>query len=313
MAGRGAEAGAPLLGLVGPTASGKTEAGVAVAEALGCEVVSVDSMLVYRRMDVGTAKPSAADRARVPHHLVDVADPREPFSVARYQVMAREALADIRARDRRALLVGASGLYFRALVDELELPGTDPVARGELEREAHALGAEELYARLAATDSVAASKIEPANVRRTVRALEVAEITGRRFSSFAEAWERYPAERVRAAGVELPREVLAKRIEARLGTMLAGGFLDEVRALLDRGFGGWLTSSQAIGYAELARHLEGELSLEEAAASTVKRTKELARRQMVWFRKDPRVAWFPAGEDGAVGILDDIVGYLRGN
>jgi tRNA dimethylallyltransferase len=304
-------AGARLLALVGPTASGKTEAGIEVAHALGCEIVSVDSMLVYRGMDVGTAKPSAAVRERVAHHLVDVAEPEEPFGVARYQTLGREAIADIEARGHRPLLVGGSGLYFRALVDDLEFPVTDPAARRELEAQAEALGAERLYERLASMDPIAASKIEPANVRRTVRALEVAAITGRPFSSFAEAWQRYPADHVRAAGVDLPRDVLTRRIEARVAAMLGDGLLDEVRALLDRGLFGWVTSGQAIGYAEFARHLTGELSLEEAVAGTVRRTRALARRQLAWFRRDPRIRWLEAGEHGAGAIVDELVEYLR--
>jgi tRNA dimethylallyltransferase len=303
-------AGTPLLALVGPTASGKTEAGLEAAEALACEIVSVDSMLVYRAMDVGTAKPSAADRQRVPHHLVDVVEPEEPFSVVRYQTLAREAITDIESRGRRALLVGGSGLYFRAVVDDLEFPGTDPWARGEFEAQVKVLGAERLYGRLASMDPVAAAKIEPGNVRRTVRALEVAVITGRPFSSFAETWERYSADRVRAAGVYLSRDVLTKRIETRVASMLEAGWLDEVCAMLDRGLFGWLTSRQAIGYAELARHLRDELSLEEAVAGTVKRTRALARRQLAWFRRDPRIRWFEAGEDGAGAIVDELVGYL---
>lgn len=303
--------GDPLLALVGPTACGKTETGVEIASALGCEIVSVDSMLVYRGMDVGTAKPSAAARERVMHHLVDVAEPEEPFSVARYQALGRRAIAGIEARERRSLLVGGSGLYYRALVDGLEFPVTDPAARRELEAQAELLGAERMYERLASMDPIAASRIEPANVRRTIRALEVATITGRPFSSFAEAWERYPADRVRAAGVDLPRDVLARRIEARVAAMLGSGLLDEVRALLDRGLFGWLTSSQAIGYAEFARHLRGEISLEEAEAGTVKRTKALARRQVAWFRRDPRIRWYRVGEDGAGAMVDELVEYLR--
>lgn len=302
--------GEPLLAIVGPTASGKSEAAIAVAEALGAEIVSVDSMLVYRGMDVGTAKPSPAERARVPHHLIDVAEPSEPFSVARYRELAEAAVRDIRARDRRVLLVGGSGLYFRAVVDRLAFPGTDPRVRAWLELEARALGPERLHARLAALDPAAAARIEPPNVRRTVRALEVAAVTGRPFSAFAADWERYEPGLVRAAGIEIPREALAVRIEARVRAMLEGGLLQEVRALLDRGFGGWLTASQAIGYAEFARHLTGELSLEEAVASTVRRTKELARRQMVWFRRDPRIRWFRAGPEGAVALVEQLVGYL---
>jgi tRNA dimethylallyltransferase len=306
------EAGEPLLALVGPTASGKTEAGVAVAETLDAEIVSVDSMLVYRGMDVGTDKPGPAERGRVPHHLLDVAEPEEPFSVARFQALSRRAVEEIRGRVHRVLLVGGSGLYFRAVVDDLEFPGTDPIARRELEIQAVALGPERLHERLAGLDPVAAKRIEPANVRRTVRALEVAAVTGRPFSSFAEAWDRYPSERVRAAGIDVPRELLARRIEARVRAMVDAGLVEETRGLLDRGLFGWLTASQAIGYAEFARHLEGELSLDEAAAQTVRRTKELARRQMMWFRRDPRIRWFRAGEEGAASVVDELVRYLGG-
>ena len=301
----------PFLALVGPTASGKTEAGIRVAESLGAEIVSVDSMLVYRGMDIGTAKPSATERSRVRHSLLDAADPSEAFSVARYQALARDAVAEIRDRGRWVLLVGGSGLYFRAVVDDLEFPGTDPGARRDLEAEARTLGPGEMHARLAQLDPVAAAKIEPDNVRRTVRALEVAAVTGRPFSSYAGAWERYPAELVRAAGIDIPRPILARRIEARVDAMLASGVLGEVQALLDGGLFGWLTSSQAIGYAEFARHLRGELSLQEAVAGTVKRTKALARRQLAWFRRDPRIRWFAADERGAEAVVDDVTGYLR--
>ncbi|MEP7033159.1 MAG: tRNA (adenosine(37)-N6)-dimethylallyltransferase MiaA [Actinomycetota bacterium] len=301
----------PFLALVGPTASGKTEAGVRVANSLGAEIVSVDSMLVYRGMDLGTAKPAPAERSGIRHHLVDVADPSEAFSVARYQSLARDAVAQIRERDGRVLLVGGSGLYFRAVADDLEFPGTEPQARRDLEAEASALGAGQMHARLAELDPVAAAKIEPDNVRRTVRALEVAAVTGRTFSSYAGAWERYPTEHVRAAGIDIARPALSRRIEARVEAMLAAGVLDEVRGLLDRGLFGWLTSSQAIGYAEFARHLRGELSLREAVAGTVKRTKALARRQLAWFRRDPRIRWFATDERGAHAVVEDVTEYLR--
>ena len=300
----------PILALVGPTATGKTRAGIAVAERLGAEIVSVDSMLVYRGMDVGTAKPRATDRARVPHQLLDVAEPSEPFSVARYQGLALEAIHGIRSRGRPVLLVGGSALYERAVVDELGFPGTDPDARRSLEAEAAAVGAAGLHRRLAASDPDAAAKIEPGNVRRTVRALEVAELTGRRFSSFAGGWETYDPDRVRAAGVWIPGPMLRARIEARIAEMLERGWVDEVRGLIERGFGDWLTSAQAIGYAELARHLAGELTLDEAVAGTVKRTRALARRQLAFFRRDPRIRWFQAGETGAEPLVEAIVAYL---
>lgn len=296
----------PPLALVGPTAVGKTDLSLVLAEALGAEIVSVDSMLVYRGMDVGTAKPSDAERARVPHHLIDVAEPSEPFSVARFQSCARGVLDEIHGRGREAFLVGGSGLYFRAIVDDLEFPGTDPDTRTDLERQVATLGPERLYERLASMDPVAAARIEPGNVRRIVRALEVPAITGRPFSSFAAAWERYEPGAVRAAGLRMSRELLLVRIDARVHDMLDGGWLDEVRALIERGFGGWLTSTQAIGYAELARHLGGDMTLDDAVEATVKRTSNLARRQIAWFRRDPRIRWFDVDERGAMAALGDI-------
>lgn len=304
--------GGVLLALVGPTASGKTEAAAALAPALRAEIVSVDSATIYRGMDIGSAKPSAGERARVPHHLVDVAAPDETFTVAGYQALARAAIGDIRARGRNVLLVGGSGLYFRAVVDDLSFPPTDPAARAELEDEAALLGAVRMHRRLEAVDPVAAGRIEPDNVRRTIRALEVASVTGRRFSEFASAWEEYPAARVRAAGIEVPRPVLAERIERRVRDQVARGLVEEVRRLEAGGRRGSLTSRQAIGYAEVSRHLAGELSLEEVVALTVRRTKALARRQMAWFRRDPRIRWFRTDERGATGVLDDLLEHLRG-
>lgn len=296
-----------LLALVGPTASGKSEAGLSVAGRLGRSIASVDSMLVYRGMDVGTAKPTLEDRARVPHHLIDVAEPSERFTVSRFQELARPVLAG-----EDPLLVGGSGLYFRALVDGLTFPPEDPAVRAALEVEADELGAEDLYGRLAEADPVAAAKIDPANVRRIVRALEVTTITGSPFSDFARAWEAYEHDAVRVAGIRIDRGTLESRIRRRVGVMLDQGWIDEVRSLVARGLGAWLTASQAIGYAELAHHLAGRLDLDEAMERTVKRTKELARRQMAWFRRDPRVMWFDAGEAGASEVVDDVLAYLEG-
>jgi tRNA dimethylallyltransferase len=302
----------PFLALVGPTASGKTEAALQVAEALGAEILSIDSMQVYRGMDVGTAKPTREQRARVPHHLLDLVEPSEAFSVAAFQAAAREAADDVRRRGLRPLLVGGSGLYLRAVVDGLEFPGTEPAVRDELHREAEALGADRMHGRLSEMDPGAAATIEPENVRRSVRALEVAAITGRPFSAYAAAWESYPPDRVQAAGIRLTPEQLWGRVDERVQEMLDAGWLDEVEKLVTGGFGGWLTSTQAIGYAELARHLEGELSLEDAVGQTVKRTRHLARRQMAWFRRDPRIRWFDAGPEGAVSLAGDLVAYLEG-
>ncbi|MCA1726679.1 MAG: tRNA (adenosine(37)-N6)-dimethylallyltransferase MiaA [Actinobacteria bacterium] len=275
-----------------------------MARERGAEIVSVDSMLVYRGMDVGTAKPSAADRAGVPHHLLDLADPAETFSVARYQRRAAEVVRDAEARRANLLFVGGSGLYWRAVVDGLSFPGTDPDVRRELEAEAVAVGAGALHARLAGEDPEAAARIEPGNVRRTVRALEVARLTGRPFSSFASSWDTYPDRGVRAAGIRVPREILFARIERRVRDMIDAGLVEEVRGLVGRGLASTLTARQAIGYAEVIEHLEGRATIEEVVARTVRRTKALARRQMAWFQRDPRIRWFDT--PSAVDALDDL-------
>jgi tRNA dimethylallyltransferase len=297
--------------LVGPTASGKTQAALQLAPSLGAEIVSVDSMLVYRGMDVGTAKPTRAERARAAHHLLDLAAPGEAFSVSAFQAAAAGVMSDLASRGVHPLLVGGSGLYFRAVVDGLAFPGTDPGTRRELEIEGALVGAPALHDRLRSFDPVAAERIEPGNLRRTVRALEVAALTGRPFSSFAGAWRTYPGEELRVAGVRMPSPVLYRRIESRVDAMLSAGWIEEVRGLMDMGFGGFLTSRQAIGYAELVAHLEGRASLDEARAATVKRTKALARRQSAWFRRDPRIRWFDAGEGGAMDVIDDVREHYR--
>jgi tRNA dimethylallyltransferase len=301
----------PLLALVGPTAVGKTALSLRLARALGAEIVSVDSMLVYRGMDVGTAKPTLAERWEVPHHLIDLVEPSEPFSIATYQRAARAAIEGVDARGHASLLVGGSGLYLRAVVDDLAFPGTHPATRSALEREAAAVGAERMHERLAMLDPVAAVRIEPANVRRTVRALEVRAITGHPFSAFAEEWQRYDPKAVRAAGLRMPRDLLVARIRDRVGSMLEAGWLGEVQGLVDQGFGGWLTSSQAIGYAELALHVRREMALEEAVEAIVKRTATLARRQMAWFRRDPRIRWFDVEGTGSAEVFGPVLAHLE--
>jgi tRNA dimethylallyltransferase len=301
-----------LIGLVGPTASGKTEASVLLAEAMGAEIVCLDSMLVYRGMDVGTAKPTASQRARVRHHLIDLVNPGHPFSVAAYQTLARRALEDVRRRAALPLLVGGSGLYYRAVVDGLSFPATVPGTRRLLETEAAALGAEALHRRLAALDPTAAGRIEPGNVRRTIRALEVAAVTGRPFSSFATSWGRYPEGRLRVAGVDVARPVLYGLIEHRVHRMMPG-LLEETAALVAGGAREFLLSARIIGYAEAVAVLDERTDQGEAAERIVRRTKALARHQMGWFRRDPRIRWFAAGQDGAAGILDDLRGFLEGN
>lgn len=284
---------APVLALIGPTASGKTEIGIRLAEALGAEIVAVDSITIYRGMDVGTAKPTAEQRARVPHHLLDVADPSEPYSVARFQRAARAAIAGIHARRRVPLLVGGSGLYFRAVVDDLVFPPTDAGLRARLGR----LPPEDLAARLRDLDPSSAGRIDPANLRRVVRALEVAELTGAPFSEFRASWDRYQSRYdLTVAGLRIDGDALAARVAERTRAMLDGGLVDEVRRLLDRGLRDALTASRAIAYREVVSYLDGAVTLDEVAALISSATRRYARRQMIWFRKDPRVRWIEAGD-----------------
>ena len=269
------------------------------------ELVTVDSMQVYRGMDVGTAKPSATERAEAPHHLLDLADPSEDFSVARFQAAAHEAFGAIEARGHRALLVGGTGLYVRAVVDRLTVPGEWPDLRAELDAEAAATGTEGLHRRLAAADPPAAARIDPSNRRRLVRALEVTLGSGRPFSSFGPGLDVYPAARFRMAGVWLPRAVVAARIEARYERQLAAGFVEEVRALARRPLS--RTARQALGYRELLAHLDGRVSVEEAMIAAVRRTREFARRQRMWFRRDPRITWMGA-ESEPFAVLPALLG-----
>jgi len=280
----------PLLALVGPTASGKTHIAVEIAEHFGAEIICADSMTVYHSMDVGTAKPTAGERARIPHHLLDVADPRAPFTVAEYQRLVREAIADIRSRGAVPMVVGGSGLYFRATVDDLNFPPSDPVVRAQLETE----DLDKLTRRLREQDPDSLQFIDLANRRRVVRALEVIELTGRPFSSFREDWERYTP--VPVAGLAVSNDALAARIHARLRAMLAEGLLDEVRRLIAMGCRDALTSSQAIAYREAIALLNGVMTEGEFLEESARATRRLARRQMSWFRRDPRIRWFEADD-----------------
>jgi tRNA dimethylallyltransferase len=258
------------------------------------EMLCVDSMQVYRGMDIGTAKPSAADQAAVPHHLLDLVDPGEDFTVARYQAAAQAALAGIEARGSRALLVGGTGLYFQALVDRLTPPGRWPEVRAELEAEPDT---EALHQRLHEIDPLAASRMLPSNRRRVVRALEVSLGSGRPFSTFGPGIATFPPTRFRIAGLWLPRAVVGGRIEERFRTMLESGLVAEVGRLAARAGGMSRTARQALGYREVLAHLEEGAAMTTAAAEAVRRTKAFARRQRVWWRRDPRITWYGAAEN----------------
>ena len=282
------------LAIVGPTASGKSALALEVARRLpDVELVSVDSMQVYRGMDIGTAKPTADEQAEVRHHLLDLAEPSEDFSVTRFQAAAEAAVADIESRGRRALFVGGTGLYLRAVVDRLDVPGQFPAVRAELDADPDTMA---LHRRLAELDPVAAGRMEPTNRRRVVRALEVTLGSGRPFSSFGPGLEAHPPSRVRMAGVWLPRAVIAARIATRVNEMVEAGLVEEVRRLAARPHGLSRTARQALGYREVLKHVEDGVPLPDILDETVRRTRAFARRQRVWFRRDPRITWFGTAE-----------------
>lgn len=293
------------VALVGTTASGKSAAALELARRdPRFELVSVDSMQVYRGMDIGTAKPTSEERAEVRHHLLDLADPWEDFTVARFQAAFREALADIERRDRRALLVGGTGLHLRAVIDDLTLPGQFPDARAEIDVEPDTAA---LHRRLAELDPTAAGRIEPENRRRIVRALEVTLGSGRPFSSFGPGLRTYPSTGYRLVGIDLPAEVVATRIAARLDQLMAAGFLEEVRRLVAHPRGMSRTARQALGYRELLWHIEDGVPLDEVREEIVVRTRQFARRQRAWFRRDPRIRWYGGTTpEDLVGTLADV-------
>lgn len=316
----------PPLAIVGTTASGKSALAMGLARHRGdVELVSVDSMQVYRGMDLGTAKPTVAEQAEVRHHVIDLVDPWEPFEVRSFQEAVAAALADIAARGRRAVLVGGTGLYLQAVVDGFEIPGQFPEVAAELEAEleaagegdaggdgeAHERAVRALHARLAELDPVAAERMEPTNRRRIVRALEVTLGSGRPFSSYGPGVATFPPTPIALVGIRLPQEVVAERIEARYHQQVADGFLAEVERLhagppLSR------TAAQALGYRELLAHLDAREagapspSFDEALDEAIRRTRAFARRQRAWFRRDPRVTWLDAERD-PLDRLDDLV------
>ena len=287
---------APIIpALIGPTGAGKSAVAMQVAATVGAEIVAVDAFTVYRGMDVGTAKPPPQDRRRVPHHLVDVLDPAETCTVQWFQTAARAAIDEVVLRGRVPLLVGGSGLYFRAVVDPLEFPPTDPGVRSEIEQRFRD-EPEAAHAQLTAVDPAAAARMEPTNARRAIRALEVLALTGRPFSEFRRAWERwepvYPG--LRVVGVQVARPDLSSHLDERVDQMMSAGWLEECRALVDGPISA--TARQAIGYSELLDHLEGRASLDDAVERTKARTRQYAARQSRWFGKDPRVEWVSADE-----------------
>jgi tRNA dimethylallyltransferase len=298
---------ARVVGLVGPTGVGKTALALALAERTPLEVVSADSRAVYRWMDIGTAKPSLAEQRRVAHHLLDVVDPDEPYSLAVYQQQALAAIRRIQQRGRLALLVGGAGLYVSAACDDLVLPDVppDPGFRTAMEARAQAEGWAALQAELARVDPLSASRIDPKNVRRVIRALEVERATGRPFS----AWQT-PVPGVSPPctliGLRLARAALNARLDQRIDAWVAAGFVDEVRGLLERGYAPTLPSMSGLGYREMAQVIAGELSLAAAVARIKQATHQYVKRQMTWFGRDRRIHWL----DAASATADDVARLL---
>jgi tRNA dimethylallyltransferase len=268
------------------------------------EIVSADSMQVYRGMDIGTAKTPKGERGGVPHHLIDVADPGDEWDVVRFTAEARRVMAGIEARGRRALFVGGTGLYLHALIDDFAVPGRWPDLWHELDGQPDTVA---LHRRLKELDPVGAARAEPGNRRRVLRALEVTLGSGRPFSSFGPGVDAFPPTGWRLAGVWLPREVLARRIEGRLAAMMDAGFLDEVRSLAGRPGGLSRTARQALGYRELLAHVAGRSTLADAVAEAARRTRQFSRRQRMWWRRDPRVRWFGTPEN-PLAVLPALLG-----
>ncbi len=290
-----------VVAVVGPTATGKSDLGVALAHRLGGEVVGADASQLYRGMDIGTAKLAPEERGGVPHHQLDVLDVTEEASLAAYQRHARADVEGILARGLVPLVVGGSGLYVRAVLDRLDIPPTDPAVRRRFEEWAETDGTAAVFAELTRVDPTAAATIEPNNTRRIVRALEVVELTGRPFSATMPTREHLRPTVV--VGLRLDRAALDLRIERRTRAMFDAGLVEETRALLDRGLREGRTASRAVGYAQALAVIDGTMTVEDAVADTALRTRRLVRRQESWFGADPRVQWVDAQDPG---LLDEV-------
>ncbi|MYA56965.1 tRNA (adenosine(37)-N6)-dimethylallyltransferase MiaA [Candidatus Poribacteria bacterium] len=295
-----------LVCLLGPTAVGKTEVAIQLAQRLNAEIVSVDSRQIYRQMDIGTAKPTPEEQQAARHHLIDCVDIFQPFSVADYQSLADAAIADIRNRGKRVLLVGGAGLYFRAIVDGLfEGPGANPALRKRLEAEAAQHGVDTLHKRLQTCDPESADRIHPNNLVRVIRALEVYELTGTPMSELQQQWhpekQRYP---FIAFGLRMPRALLYHRIEQRVDVMLANGLIAEVESLLAAGYARDSVALQSFGYRELIAYLDGDCTYLDAISQLKQNTRRFAKRQLTWFRKDTRIEWLDRES------ISDIVGII---
>lgn len=302
----------PLIVILGPTAVGKTETSLQLAERLNGEILSADSRLFYRGMNIGTAKPTNKEQARVPHHFIDIADPDQIWSLGMFQREAHRVISEIYLRERVPFLVGGTGQYIRAVIDEWEIPEVSPnhQIRQALNNWAEEIGPDGLHARLKLLDPSAAKHIDPRNLRRTIRALEVIFLSGKPFSAQkSRGPSRY---RLLQLGLTRPRSELYERLDTRIETMVATGFADEVQDLLDSGYSSDLPSLSAIGYRQIAEYLRGEINLEEAVILMKRMTRKFVRRQANWFKlDDPNIQWFQAGSDEVTAMENTIWQFLN--
>ena len=300
----------PLICIVGPTAVGKTEIAIQLAQHLDAEIVSLDSRQIYRGMDIGTAKPTPEQQRAVPHHLIDCVDVDQTFSVAEYQRLADTAIAEIRERGKRTMAVGGAGLYFRGIIDGLfDGPGADAEIRAKLQREVDEHGNVTLHERLRRCDPETANRVHPNNLVRVIRALEIYELTEKPISSLQQQWKmnepRYP---FRAFGLNMPRETLYQRIEERVNRMVEAGLIEEVKGLLDQGCPRNCVAMQSFGYKELIDYLDRNRTLDEAIALLKQNTRRFAKRQLTWFRNDPRIEWLDTSQFSSIdGIVDNLI------
>ena len=298
----------PLVAIIGPTAVGKTAISLRLAETFDGEVVSADSRQIYRGMDIGTAKVSPEERRRVPHHLLDLVDPDQPLTLAEYQKLAYAAIDGILRRGKLPLLVGGSGLYVQAVLEGWTIPRVppNPALRAALEREAEERGEAALHRWLAALDPQAAARIDPRNVRRVIRALEVCLTAGQPISELQA--KRPPPYRILRIGLTMPREVLYRRIDERVDRMIALGLVEEVRGLLAKGYGLELPAMSGLGYRQIGLYLRGEMTLEEAVARIKRETRRFVRQQYTWFGlDDPAIRWFDASAPDCYERVEEVV------
>jgi tRNA dimethylallyltransferase len=295
-----------LVVIAGATATGKSSLSVQLAHAIDAEIINADSMQVYRGMDIGTAKISVEERQGIPHHMLDVLDVNQDSTVAWYQVRAREVIDEIHSRGKNVVMVGGTGLYIKAVIDELNFPDTDPMVRHTLNKEAEDLGIDVMFARLEKLDPAAAIAIDRANLRRIIRALEVIEITGKPFTANLPREEsiRYPD--ARQFGLVMDRELLSTRIDERVNAMFEEGFVEEVQKLIPGGLLEGRTAQRALGYSQIVSHLQGEVSLDAAIEETKRATRQYARRQETWFSRDARIKWISTRQPRLETILESL-------